>query len=91
MPAPRLKPFTVEMWRDGTCGVQDGHTDGWTAYETDPILESKPCLSTRSWLAEGDGNVAHLYVWTWARSEKHAVKIANDIRAQRIASGEWKP
>jgi len=26
----------------------------------------------------------------WARDEEHAVKIANEKRAQMIASGEWK-
>ena len=30
-----------------------------------------------------------LDVSCWATDEKHAVKIANELRAQKIASGEW--
>lgn len=31
-----------------------------------------------------------LYVLCWATDEKHAAKIANEIRVQKIANGEWK-
>lgn len=43
--------------------------------------------SVREWVPYGDGeNVAFMM---WATSVEHAVKIANERRAQLIANNEW--
>ena len=41
----------------------------------------------RKWFRSGD---LMLYVSCWARDEQHAAKIANEIRAQIIASDSWR-
>ena len=40
-------------------------------------------------VADSDG--PYLQCHCWARDEEHAVKIANEIRAQIIASNNWTP
>ena len=32
-----------------------------------------------------------MYLTCWAKSDQHAVKIANEHRVQMIANNEWKP
>lgn len=40
------------------------------------------------WRYAGESTL-YIYVQCWANDENHAVKIANEIRAQLIASEEW--
>jgi hypothetical protein len=37
-----------------------------------------------------NGNGTHMHTYCWARDEEHAVKIANERRAQTIAAGDWE-
>lgn len=43
--------------------------------------------SSMDWCPYGDGETVGFSMW--ATNERHAVKVANERRAQLIASGEW--
>jgi hypothetical protein len=67
---------TEEVWRQEVSGYNliDGHNI-WRRSEA-PAYKGKgvpDCLNAS----------------VWARNEKHAVKIANEIRTKMIAEGEW--
>jgi len=47
-----------------------------------------PDLKTESQILNWD-NKFRLEVFCWATDKKHAVKISNEIRAHKIALGEW--
>jgi len=78
-----LKPYLVFMKRNG---------DVDTIIEFFFINDQEPDIIHRY------GRVKYSYkdsydvlrVYTWARDERHAIKIANEKRAQKIALGEWK-
>jgi hypothetical protein len=66
--------FCVHMYRDGTSKVYKTGPNNWTM--TSPQVY--PQLGGKL-----------ILVYTWADNEQHAVKIANEYRALRIASGDW--
>jgi hypothetical protein len=70
-----MKKWYVNMTREGGTG-----NSGQTTHE-DVCCEF---LEKWSYL-----RVTVLHVVCYAKSEEHAVKIANERRAQLIASGEW--
>jgi hypothetical protein len=76
------RPFRVAMRRDGElldCAALE-------FYDIDPPDPSVEIFNA------GDGLLRSWFrVWAWATDEKHAVKIANERRAQLIASNEWPP
>lgn len=79
--AQGLAPYEVRMGRDG-----DAHR----------VATSGPqeCFGPAKYEIRMPLNPAARYpssivVTCWARDETHAIKIANDIRAQSIAAGEW--
>lgn len=76
--------YHVFMWRDGDSVVY--LLEDVEPFETTFFLR-------REWRwAKGVRHYGHrLVVGTVAKSEEHAVKIANERRAQLIASGEWPP
>lgn len=69
-----LKSFFVRMNRDGD--VMEARINGfvWMAFHA----------------ANGGFDInGNLIVYCFAEDEKHAAKIANEIRAQKIANNEW--
>ncbi|HEX6925451.1 MAG TPA: hypothetical protein VF167_08470 [Longimicrobiaceae bacterium] len=83
-----LTRYRVLMLRDGS--VEDvGSADGWSGYEM-----SDNCWIWRRSQApayRGKGVPDALNAQVWAKDERHAVKIANEVRLQMIAGGKWKP
>lgn len=67
---------------------RDGNTQEISRDENRRLCdsESQANLINSDWSTMGQ----RLYVLCWATDEKHAVKIANEIRVQKIANGEWK-
>ena len=88
-------PYTVEEYdldpglpkvREGLgFWIVDMERNG-RVYQAEPFITSEPQPSDRM-----IGTVMDpiLEVKCWARDREHAVKIANDIRTQRIASNRW--
>ncbi len=75
--------FHVEMLRNGDV-AKTFETDFTYAIDSTPVLFPQ-------WDSAGRKQTGKkvLRVITWARNEKHAVKITNEKRAMLIASGEW--
>lgn len=64
--------------------------EGDTVYihNSDPVNDTNTSLILENVKSRGV-EFTYLYIECWATSEEHAVKIANEIRTQLIASGEW--
>lgn len=79
------KQFTFQMQKDGTVD----------SCEPQPPLASALESCVRMWRRStapayvGKGVADVLTGTVWAKDEKHAIKIANEHRAEFIASGEW--
>lgn len=75
-PHPGLLPYEIRIGRHGA-------THAWLRVPEVPNkhLWRPPCSH--------DKDQERIHIFTWARDEAHAVKIAGDIRRQLIASGEW--
>ena len=79
---PGMRYFQIEMLRDGTVKHIHDHTEKWSGdYHSEKSAVYSPSLGEEH---------QHLYVCCFARDEQHAVKIANEKRAQSIANGEWE-
>lgn len=66
--------YEINMRRDGSA---------WPVY-------LRPCENEHTFLYRGFGRREDcLCVRRWAISPEHVVKIANEIRIQKIANGEW--
>lgn len=83
--------YRVPMDRDGGVSAPKHGLGGVRLMECDDdtrttrakyYMEHAPIYSR-------DDKERGLVVECWARDEKHAIKIANDIRTQVVASGEW--
>lgn len=64
---------------------RDGNTQEVVREENRFLTYGESNANINNW----NNNIC-LYVLCWATDEKHAVKIANEIRVQMIANGEWK-
>lgn len=77
-----LAVYKVDMWRDGD--VRDARKYGGTMNYRSPKVEV--------YMSGTDNpdkpDTAHICVFCWARDDLHAIKIANECRAQLIATGE---
>ena len=72
--------YSVAMRRDGL--VENVKCE-WHEYE---------CSDGVLYLETIDGaNARVLHTFMWATDEQHAIKIANERRIKKIASGEWQP
>ena len=71
----------ITMSRDGSVmGAYKKDPDCWDTYGPPEIAERR---------MGGQALEKVLRVMAWAKTEKQAVKIANDKRAQLIATGAW--
>ncbi len=77
--------FSVYMLRDGSLLQDLGDLGYWTSRPEASIVP--PEVSIR-WANRFRGR-AVLYCTCWARDAQHAVKIANEHRAQFIALNQW--
>lgn len=77
------KYYCVEMERDGSAHVR---TDGALDYIKEAMQNESNLV-----LRHSGNNVFRTALETYclAKDEQHAIKIANERRAQLIASGEW--
>ena len=78
--------WNIIMLRDGTverCDRNDSPYD----FDTAGFLWER----TKAPAYIGKGIPDALNVTVWARSARHAIKVANEKRAQMIAGNEWKP
>jgi hypothetical protein len=74
-----MLPWSVRMGADGRT-----HWEGKTGVERERITYFK---TQNEWAPYGDGQAVCFRMF--AKDETHAIKIANERRAQLIASGEW--
>jgi hypothetical protein len=81
-----LDKFSVLMLRDGAVEEVRKLDDGWTF---DISGGAHIWRRTQARAYKGRGIPDCLSATVWAKDEKHAVKIANERRAEMIASGEW--
>jgi hypothetical protein len=81
-----LRQHLVLMLRDGTV-ERIGATE-LTSYEISGSASIWRRSSAPAY--KGKGVPDCLQATVWAKDEKHAVKIANEIRGRMIANGEWK-
>ena len=87
-----LNVFQVVMLKDGTTesirpmeranGFNCPHHFFWDRPKADYYKQLKE--------QKGIDTPAAVQANVWARNEKHAIKIVNEIRTQMIANGEWK-
>jgi hypothetical protein len=79
--------FNVTMLRDGTVEGIGREPIEWP-------VSAEVAMWKRAYPAKDAGGkateVETLNGTVWAKDEAHAVKIVNELRAQMIASGEWK-
>jgi hypothetical protein len=80
--------WRVVMRRDGTVENCDRH-DPRERYNSDDVPSHRIWERTKAPAYKGRGIPDALMASVWARTEKQAVKIVNEKRAQIIASGEW--
>lgn len=80
--------WRVVMLRDGSTERVD-RTDN-SQYDVEDAPTFHIWERTKAVAYIGKGIPDALVASVWAKSEKAAVKIANEKRAQMIASGEWK-
>lgn len=85
--AKGYKPFRIVMLRDGTTERADADA----FHGGMPVTDLTVWRRSRARAYEGQNVADALHGVVWARTVKQAVKIANDRRAQLIASGEWAP
>jgi hypothetical protein len=80
--------YRIVMLKDGTVESCDrGKPNGWTTdYDEGAFFWQR----TEAPAYKGKGVPDALNASILARNEKHAIKIANEIRTRMIASGEWK-
>lgn len=74
------KVFYLVMDRDGNTS-EIKNTMGSTCTEQEYYAHVAPYQTM---------NNLCLFLTCWAKDETHAVKIANDVRRQKIAEGKWK-
>jgi hypothetical protein len=75
-----LSRRAIVMRRDGSVVRMDDHG---------PFVEGDPEDRFYKMYAGNAFEKATLHTYVWAKSEEHAIKVANERRAQHIASGEW--
>jgi hypothetical protein len=81
-----LSYFSVHMAKNGSTSYNNGgHVFRIERIDVNPI----PVEVGRAALIRSSDGTAWMDVECWARDEKHAVKIANEQRVSKIASGEW--
>lgn len=83
-----LRSFSITMLRDGTVESVDERDRAWVNITDDSTFHIWRRTQAPAY-RDKPGVVDALRADVWARNEKHAVKIANEKRAQMIASGEW--
>jgi hypothetical protein len=84
--AKGFKPYYVRMHKDGQ--VESVRPSSMWTYEMGGRVNEWEREEAPAYKGAGLPNL--LCVDTWARDEKHAVKIANEHRIQWLALGKWK-
>lgn len=79
-------PYYVLMLRDGTTETIHRHEVGMYSVGSSAWIHRRSTLPSRVTPRLPDCIVVH----AMAKSEEHAVKIANEKRVQFIANGEWE-
>jgi hypothetical protein len=82
-----LRQYRIVMRRDGTVENVDTVDD---PYDLDTCLTVWDRPNAPFWKEKGIKVQSAISGTVWARNDKHAIKIANEFRAQKIASGELK-
>lgn len=67
--------YHVRMLRDGSVVEVEIENGNYTG-----TIEDR-------WRPHGDGETVGFFMW--AKNSQHAIKVANEIRSQIVASGEW--
>lgn len=80
-----LTAFSIYMLRDGSLAQDPNDIGYWTSRPEASIV---PPEATRRWADLFRGR-AVLCCICWARDAQHAIKIANERRAQLIALNQW--
>lgn len=80
--------WDVLMLRDGTVERVDRSDNSLYSVQDAPTY--RIWGRTKAPAYKGTGTPDGLQAGVWAKSEKAAVKIVNEKRAEMIASGEWK-
>lgn len=73
--------YSLKMLKDGT--ATDIYTRGY-----DTLKETQSSIHG-GYVSGSLEHVLYLYVRCLAKDEQHAIKIANEIRLQRIAGNQW--
>jgi len=81
-----LTNWIVTMLRDGT--LERCEATGFSAYHLSDALNIWRRATAPAY--KGKGIEDCLNGTVWAKNQKHAVKIANEIRTQLIATNKWK-
>lgn len=81
--------WRVTMLRDGSTERVDRTDNSHYDVEGAPRFHIWERTKAPAYIGKGIPDALNASVW--AKSEKAAVKITNERRAQMIASGEWKP
>lgn len=79
-----LHLFEVLMNKDGE--VRRSELDPWDFSDA----ETPNSITYQAYTGRGRRDGHRLLVRCWAKDEKHAIKITNEIRAQKIANNEWE-
>lgn len=88
LPKGNLTLFNVQLLKNGEFRYSPEKCDYlWKA--RNKVNDRVSYSITRTYYREETKNVEYLKVIAWAKSETHAVKIAQDLRRKIIASNEW--
>lgn len=83
----RLGCFHVLMLRDGSVErIEERNQYRYLSIGNRSFLWNRPSVKSK----EISKLPVCLSADVWARNKKHAIKIANESRVQKIASGEWE-
>lgn len=89
---PVIDELNKDMWQYEVLMLRDGEVE--RVKRRDAIFDFKNSVfiwnrpNAPAYMGKNKPQV--LVCCVWAKDEKHAVKIANEIRTQKIANGEWK-
>jgi hypothetical protein len=82
-----LVPWRVYILRDGQI---EGQAEPQDSYYWNMETRALVWERTKAPAYQGTGMPDVLEVTALAKSQKHAIKIANEIRTRMIATGEWQ-
>jgi len=80
--------WRVLMLEDGTTEEVERTANSY--YDAERVGDAHIYKRSTAPINKGRGVPDVLASWVWAKTEKQAVKIANEKRVQMIANGEWK-